>query len=279
MLISDSGIRFAILGVLEMKIDFRYLVVKALALMPSTLRWLITKAILESQGVGWGSSTTELEAKSASKILRDMGIRNPIAFDIGANMGNWSKAFVHYSPNAVSYAFEPSVATYQALINSTKNSKNIFPVNLGMGERAGIARLFTNEPGSGFASLSLRRLDHFNISMDQSEEIQLSTIDNFIESHNIFPTIVKLDIEGHELAALLGATSSISRIPVIQFEFGGCNLDTHTTFQDLWYFFTERDFEIYRVGPNGIVRLKKYLEIFEIYLTTNYFAVKKLQAR
>jgi FkbM family methyltransferase len=230
---------------------------------------------LESQGVGSGSSTTELEAKTASQILSDLGIKNPVAFDIGANIGNWSRALVHYSPNSVSYAFEPSIATFKSLINCTKNSNNIFPINVGMGERAGIAKLFTNEPGSGFASLSLRRLNHFDISMDKSEEIQLDTIDNFIESHGIFPTIVKLDIEGHELAALQRATASISRIPVIQFEFGGCNLDTHTTFQDFWYFFTERDFEIYRLGPNGIVRLEKYLEIFEIYLTTNYFAIAK----
>jgi FkbM family methyltransferase len=204
-----------------------------------------------------------------------LGIANPVAFDIGANGGKWSKAFISNSPDAVSYAFEPSVATYKQLTNNILGVANIFPCNVGMSDKEGIAKLFTDSAGSGLASLSSRRLDHFNISMEHFEEVSLTTVDTFIKTHDVLPSIIKLDVEGHELSVLLGAIDSISKIPVIQFEFGGCNLDTHTTFQDFWYFFFERNFAIYRLGPKGISLVKNYSEMYEIYITTNYFAINK----
>ena len=144
---------------------------------------------------------------------------------------------------------------------------------MGMSEKAGAAKLFTNGIGSGLASLTSRRLDHFNIFFEEFEEIKLGTIDGYVTKHRITPAIVKLDIEGHELSALTGATQTLSRIPLIQFEFGGCNLDSRTTFQDFWYFFTERNFSIYRLGPRGISLVSEYSEMCEIYMITNYFAV------
>jgi FkbM family methyltransferase len=237
------------------------------------LRTLITKCLLESEGIGWGSSTTELEAKAAAKLLRELGIEKAIAFDVGANIGNWSKAFVRFSHGATSYAFEPSAVTFQQLRNNTSENPNILPINLGMSSQEGKATLFTNEPGSGFASLVSRRLNHFDIAMNEHEEVNLSTIDAFVARQHVFPSVIKLDIEGYELAALLGADNSLSRVPLIQFEFGGCNLDTHTTFQDFWYFFIERNFKMYRLGPRGLIKIKKYSEMQEIYITTNFYAV------
>jgi FkbM family methyltransferase len=253
----------------------RKAIVEIASFIPTGVRWQITRGLLESDGIGWGASTTHFEAKAASRILKELGVANPVAFDVGANIGDWSKAFLNHSPGALSYAFEPGAVTYTMLIENVRQEMNISPVNLGMSEKEGSAKLFTNAAGSGLASLNSRRLDHFNISMKEFEEIELSTIDNYIKKYQIFPSILKLDVEGHELSVLLGATQSISSIPLIQFEFGGCNLDSRTTFQDFWYFFTEHDFTIYRLGPRGISAVNAYSEECEIYMITNYFAVNK----
>ncbi len=83
----------------------------------------------------------------------------------------------------------------------------------------------------------------------------------------------KIDVEGHELKVLEGVGSLINKIKVIQFEFGGCNIDTKTYFRDFWYFFKERNFDIYRITPLGPMKITQYKECYERFETTNYFCV------
>jgi hypothetical protein len=90
--------------------------------------------------------------------------------------------------------------------------------------------------------------------------------------------LLKIDVEGHELSVLRGATKTMERglIKVVQFEFGGCNLDTRTNLQDFFYFFKEFKFVIGLVQPAGRIQLlEQYDEFYEQYRTTNFVAAPK----
>ena len=58
----------------------------------------------------------------------------------------------------------------------------------------------------------------------------------------------------------------------MQFEFGGCNIDSWTHFQDFYYFFRDAGFRLYRLGPKGLDLIERYSELDEAFTTTNYFA-------
>jgi hypothetical protein len=60
-----------------------------------------------------------------------------------------------------------------------------------------------------------------------------------------------MDIEGHELDLLLGARHMFEAgaVKIATFEFGGCNIDTHTCFQDYFYYFKEMNMDLYRIIP------------------------------
>ena len=58
----------------------------------------------------------------------------------------------------------------------------------------------------------------------------------------------------------------------MQFEFGGCNIDTRTYLRDFWYFFTERGFRVHRIGPRARREMRQYHEIDEFFVTTNLIA-------
>lgn len=85
--------------------------------------------------------------------------------------------------------------------------------------------------------------------------------------------VLKLDIEGHEFDALQGCGEALKSTRVVQFEFGGCNIDTRTYFRDFWTLFNDLGFEIYRIAPIGEMQIFRYKERDEIFSTTNYLAV------
>jgi hypothetical protein len=82
-------------------------------------------------------------------------------------------------------------------------------------------------------------------------------------------------VEGHELSVLAGAKEVLNRIELVQFEFGGGNIDSKTYFQDFWYFFKNLNFDIYRLTPRGPIKVSEYSEFLEVFRPTNYFAVRK----
>ena len=90
---------------------------------------------------------------------------------------------------------------------------------------------------------------------------------------------MKLDVEGHELDVLRGAVRMLEsqKIKMISFEFGSCNLDSRTYFQDFFYFFKEIGMStLFRITPSGYLSpIKEYQEIYEQFRTTNFIALPK----
>lgn len=229
------------------------------------------------QGKGWGAATTDSEVSAIAVLLQIKSDSGLIALDIGANVGNWTHSFIELFPNSRVIAFEPGVATYKVLHARFQNNVNIKSVNLGLSNENAEVTLYSDNPESALSSLHQRNLQHFNISLDKKEKIKVVRLDSWFESQeeSISPTILKLDVEGHELSVLSGATEVLKRIELVQFEFGGGNIDSNTYFQDFWYFFKDLKFDIYRLTPRGPMKLSEYSELLEVFRPTNYFAVRR----
>lgn len=229
------------------------------------------------QGKGWGSSTVRKEVDSALALAQRFAIKNLTIFDIGANNGLWSMAMLKMDDKCMVYAFEPSHVAFTKLQMNLGEFDRVSLFQSGFSDQAGTFKLYSDALGSGFASLTKRRLDHFDLPFEETEEVQIYTVDDFLASHPSTPSpdILKLDVEGLELQILHGARKTLKSVNVVQFEFGGANIDSRTYFQDFWYFFEPLGFEIFRLGPKGLSSIKQYSESDEIFETTNYFAVRK----
>lgn len=204
-------------------------------------------------------------------------------FDIGANKGQFLQLILdNITVDDFSiHCFEPGKETFKALAESARKDKRIILNNIGIGKQKGEAILHFDSPGSGLASLTKRRLDHFGIDFNNSENVEINTIDDYCSENAINRIhLLKLDIEGHELDAFSGARKMFETksIDIVTFEFGGCNIDTRTFFQDFWYFFSEINMEIYRITPSGyLYPIESYKEIHEQFRTTNFIAILKEQ--
>jgi FkbM family methyltransferase len=178
--------------------------------------------------------------------------------------------------------FEPSTTHKELYKKSFENMSNVKINYLALSNVNGKQKLYYDTPGSALASLTKRRLEHFNTSMNHSEIVETTrfddfwkTTDTYLKNPNTIIDYVKIDVEGHELDVLEGFGNLLDKIGIIQFEFGGTNIDTRTYFQDFWYLFKDKkyDFSIYRIAPNGLIPINKYVETDEYFSTTNYIAV------
>ena len=82
---------------------------------------------------------------------------------------------------------------------------------------------------------------------------------------------IKIDTEGNEYEVIKGLGNSIKLVKVIQFEFGGCNIDSRTYFQDFFYLLKNK-FKIYRILTDGLFEIVEYKETHEVFITVNYLA-------
>jgi FkbM family methyltransferase len=249
---------------------------------------LLAKNVQASQywmGIGSGSSVLSSGEQAIFHVLLKQRQKLPYCiFDVGANKGQFLQLILEKVTvdNCSIHCFEPGQEAFQNLINDFNKDIQIDRIklnNIGIGRESCEAVLHYDHTGSGLASLTQRKLDHFGIHFNKSEKVGIDTIDNYCSSNGIDHIhLLKIDIEGHELDALAGAKKMFAEkaIDIVTFEFGGCNIDTRTFFQDFWYFFNELDFRIFRITPSGYFHpIKLYQEIHEQFQTINFIAISK----
>lgn len=252
----------------------------AASLPQATLRRAEIEARL-AQGKGWGSQTVYHEASAALFLLRQVCDRipfrtaevAPLAFDVGANVGDWTAALLELDPSVSVVAFEPSRVAMDKLVERFGSLSNVSLVRCAFADSDGTRLLWTDWPGSPLASLTKRRLDHQDLDLLHCERVDTITLDSWCTATpSRPPDILKLDVEGHELDVLAGAQSALKSVKVVQFEFGGGNIDTRTFFQDFFYLLTGVGFDIFRLAPSGLQPVSFYSELDEAFQATNFFA-------
>lgn len=227
--------------------------------------------------VGRGGSKDDSGEDIAIKYVAEKlkGEKQVIVFDIGANIGSYSVLLNDVlKEKGKIFSFEPSQITFKKFQENTKGISTISAYNFGMGSEDAILTLFSNKEGSGLASVYHRNLEHLDIDMNKSEAIEIRTVDGFCSNNHIEHIhFLKIDVEGHEIKVLEGAKAMLDakQIDFIQFEFGGCNIDSRTYFQDFYYLLKDK-YHLYRIVRNGLYPIKQYKEIYEAFLTTNYLA-------
>lgn len=229
-----------------------------------------------NQGKGWESFSLKEEIDSCLYLLKDTPT---FILDIGANVGRYTEELLKKVPNSTYFLFEPSDKNIKILSDKFYSYDNVFCSQYALSDETSTKNLYSDRPGSGLASLTKRRLEHFNIDMDFVQTVDTVRFDDFLKFDDIpeIPEIidyVKMDVEGHELCVLNGFGDKIEKVKLVQFEFGGCNIDTKTYFQDFWYFFKDKNFSIYIITPYGPPqKIQEYKESLEFFTTTNYIAV------
>ena len=232
-------------------------------------------------GIGAGTKVSTSGELGLVRMINEHPAERLCVFDVGANVGQFATLIHEQCDNSRIdlHSFEPGREAFSQLSSKFGETKKVRLNNVALGAERGIATLYSDVPASGLSSLTKRDLSHFDRSMELSQQVDVRTLDDYCDEHDIRHIhLLKIDVEGHEQDVLAGAKRMFveSRIDAVTFEFGGCNIDSRTYFRDFYQFFRNQGMQLYRITPRGFFRqMPRYREVHEQFVTTNFLARKR----
>lgn len=166
-----------------------------------------------------------LDADSSKPLLKFLPKQEGLILDIGANIGQtalWIADYLNTASIKI-IAFEPVPVTYNKLCrNINLNSfTNITLENIALGKEDGELMMVMPSP---FNSGAFRALTEVNKN-ETKIKVKQTTLDNYLSSNNKNITFIKIDVEGFEYNALLGAEETIKKyLPILFIELSDSNL-------------------------------------------------------
>jgi FkbM family methyltransferase len=213
--------------------------------------------------------TYEAETVSLCRKIVKPGMK---VMDVGAHIGYYARIFSRLvGPDGLVWAFEPHPENFTLLQRNVAQLKNVIPVNKAVWNHRGKLKLWVSSKSGGH-SLVVR-------SGVAEIEVQAITLDEFWENVGR-PEVhfIKMDIEGAEPQALLGAREMIHNqtelMLVVEFcpgnlRAGGTNPD------DFLALLRDLGFSWRVIGPNGT--LSADFPNLEGFSYVNLFCMKGVQ--
>jgi FkbM family methyltransferase len=189
--------------------------------------------------------------------------------DIGANIGYYSVfAGKIVGDGGKIYAFEPEPANYALLQRNIELNglRNVITVRKAVSNKSGIVRLYL----SGHAPDSHSTVERSKRFVD----VECVTIDDFLSNSKV--DVIKMDIEGAEMLAILGMDRTIRENPgikmFVEYWPEGIKLSGH----DPTKFLTTLlgyGFQIYDIRRNKLLTHVKAINSFKV-IETNLFVTR-----
>ncbi len=194
-----------------------------------------------------------------------------IIFDVGANIGNWSKSASKVFSNSQIYAFEPIIQNFEKL--SELKLKNVHSYNFGLGDK-------NHEIEFNLYENSHELCSQFDFSMHSEvpRKTKVSILEGkkFCQENDITNIdFLKIDTEGADLNVIEGFEDLLknNKIRVIQFEYGRINIVSKDLLFDFYQYLSKFNYRIGKIYPKN-VEFRDYKYEHEDFIGPNFIAVK-----
>ena len=218
-----------------------------------------------------GENVGDMTINGEQRFIHACAGRCEVLFDVGAHHGEWTRHVLGANPAAQLHCFEPVAASFEEL------QANGFPPQVvcnpfGLSDASGERRIDA-------ASSSLHRVgaEAEAGAGVNGDSVRLETLDAYCAEAGVERIdLLKVDVEGHELAVLHGAREMIEAggIRRIQFEYGPFNIDSRVLLRDLFDFLAAYDYDLFLVTPRRLVAVE-YRRELENFCYKNFVALHR----
>ena len=177
-------------------------------------------------------------------------LRVETVFDVGANVGQSARKYLHEFPGSQIYCFEPVGENFKKLEENLRGQGKVQSFKLALSSAKGTGQM---APGGGSQMFFLSRDVPGTPSQSpvRLEEVPLETLDGFCWDRKIDRiSFLKIDTEGNDLEVLKGAEEllSLQNIDVVEVEAGmnGKN-KRHVPLGDFIVFLEARSYYLFGV--------------------------------
>lgn len=131
-----------------------------------------------------------------------------VIVDIGANVGVYSVFFAELVGSQGSvFGFEPDPQNFLRLKKTTASHPCVFPIEAAVGDETGSIRLFQSK------GLNFDHRTYANPDDETSVEVAITRLDDVAVLKGARIRLVKIDVQGFEMAVLRGARDTLARNP------------------------------------------------------------------
>jgi FkbM family methyltransferase len=149
-------------------------------------------------------------------------LSNAVCVDVGANIGSTALAWAKTINGGKIFAFEPHPEAFNSLMENirlNKTEKTILPRQIAIGAIDGNMNLYVSD----FGTMAMQH-NHYNWDCKRIT-VPLMSIDTFVKKEKIASIdILKIDIEGFEAEALMGAVESLNKTKRVVLEYHSSEL-------------------------------------------------------
>ena len=213
-----------------------------------------------------GIAVAHSEIVLLARLLRECD-PNPIVVDVGANVGTYSLALSHVVvPKGKIHAFEPQRIIFNMLAGSIalNSITNVYCYNQAIGDTEGLIEIpqFDYNQPLNFGSVEFGPSQVEQLSQSRKydpesvEHVPITTIDRFDWKR---VDLLKVDVEGMEVQAILGAHRTIQQCrPLLYVEFVKSDVDR------LRYLIADFQYELFEIGFNYLAVARERIHMMHV---------------
>jgi FkbM family methyltransferase len=208
-----------------------------------------------------------------------------VIFDVGTNVGEWTKHVLALNPGAEVHCFEPGDLAFQEL-QAAHFPANVHLNKVAVGSKCETRTLHVFDHNTGKAhsareintSLYGRKL--FTKATPEKETLQsisVDTLDHYTDAHRISHIdLVKIDVEAGEVDVLRGAVEMLrdGKISMIYFEYNDCWIDARIFLKDVFELVEPYNCRFYAMYPDKLKTVPKYDYRLDNFKYRNYVIAK-----